>query len=376
MILIPPKDISVSAVFAFGDSYIDQGNNNYIVTLGKSNFPPYGKDFVGGKPTGRFSNGKTLADFFAKALGVKDYLPAYLDPLLQEKDILTGVSFASGGSGYDPLTSSIASAIPLLVQIDKFKQYTEKLKMNIGEKAAKDIIKNSVFLVVASTNDLLYSLPAQRLEYDTVSYDNMLVKLALNFVQLKSLASSFAPSRVAFVDFYSPMISFIENPHQYGLEVTDKVEINNELLEATVQEISSWCIKITDDYIDLSSNDNIKDVDTSSESIDDHSIDDLEHIQTNLNNIVNQVSEQKMDNNEENKQGEEYIHFIVPQQPPKEEANNKESNPECKANSSDLSRPPGFKFIKKSSSSSSKCSTSFAIFRKKDIEGVLSHSQS
>ncbi|GJR61398.1 RNA-directed DNA polymerase, eukaryota, reverse transcriptase zinc-binding domain protein [Tanacetum coccineum] len=131
-----------------------------------------------------------------------------------------------------------------------------------------------------------------------------------------------------------------------------------------------WPLLLLDDYNDLSSNDNIKDVDTSSESIDDHSVDDLEYIQTNLNNIVNQVSEQKMDNNEENKQGEEDIHLMVPQQPPKKEANNKESNPECKAESSDLSRPPGFEFMKKSSSPSSKCSTSFARFRKKDIKGV------
>nr|GEX65776.1 RNA-directed DNA polymerase, eukaryota [Tanacetum cinerariifolium] len=77
-----------------------------------------------------------------------------------------------------------------------------------------------------------------------------------------------------------------------------------------------------------------------------------------------------MDNNEENKQGEEDIHLIVLQQPPKEEANNKESNPEYKAESSDLSRTPGFEFMKKSSPSSSKCSTSFARFRKKDIKGV------
>ncbi|GJY79977.1 hypothetical protein Tco_0492728 [Tanacetum coccineum] len=108
----------------------------------------------------------------------------------------------------------------------------------------------------------------------------------------------------------------------------DDVKINNELFEATVQEIGSWCIKIIDDYIDLSSNDNIKDADTSSESIDNHSVDDLEYIQTNLNNIDNQ------------------------------------------AESSDLSRPPGFEFMKKSSSPSSKCSTSFARFRKKDIKGV------
>ncbi|GKE14965.1 hypothetical protein Tco_1422542 [Tanacetum coccineum] len=135
---------------------------------------------------------------------------------------------------------------------------------------------------------------------------------------------------------------------------------------------SGRCIKITDDYIDLSLNDNIKDVDTSSESIDDPSVDDLEYIQTNLNNNVNQVFEQKMDNNNENKQGEEDIHMIVPQQPPKEEANNKESNPECKAESSDLSRPPGFEFMKKSSSPSSKCSTSFARFR---YQRCFSHSR-
>ncbi|GJT35063.1 RNA-directed DNA polymerase, eukaryota, reverse transcriptase zinc-binding domain protein [Tanacetum coccineum] len=62
--------------------------------------------------------------------------------------------------------------------------------------------------------------------------------------------------------------------------------------------------------------------------------------------------------------------MIVPQQPPKEEANNKESNPECKAESSNLSRPHGFEFMKKSSFPSSKCSTSFARFRKKGIKCV------
>nr|POF18355.1 protein free1 [Quercus suber] len=41
-----------------GDSIVDIGNNNHINTLIKCNFPPYGKDFQGGKPTGRFSNGR------------------------------------------------------------------------------------------------------------------------------------------------------------------------------------------------------------------------------------------------------------------------------------------------------------------------------
>ena len=42
-----------------------------------------------------------------EALGVKEYLPAYLDPSLQDEDLQTGVSFASGGTGYDPVTPKI-----------------------------------------------------------------------------------------------------------------------------------------------------------------------------------------------------------------------------------------------------------------------------
>lgn len=41
-------------------------------------------------------------------LGIKELLPAYLDPTLQAEDLITGVNFASGGAGYDPLTSELA----------------------------------------------------------------------------------------------------------------------------------------------------------------------------------------------------------------------------------------------------------------------------
>jgi hypothetical protein len=54
---------------------------------------------------------KFLNNFFfcsASKFGVKKLLPAYLDPNLQIEDLLTGVSFASGGAGYDPLTSQLA----------------------------------------------------------------------------------------------------------------------------------------------------------------------------------------------------------------------------------------------------------------------------
>lgn len=49
------------AFFVFGDSLVDSGNNNYIPTLARANYFPYGIDF--GFPTGRFCNGRTVVDY-------------------------------------------------------------------------------------------------------------------------------------------------------------------------------------------------------------------------------------------------------------------------------------------------------------------------
>ncbi|RZR89158.1 hypothetical protein BHM03_00016827 [Ensete ventricosum] len=51
----------VPCYFIFGDSLVDNGNNNNIASLAVANFPPYGVDFAGG-PTGRFTNGLTSVD--------------------------------------------------------------------------------------------------------------------------------------------------------------------------------------------------------------------------------------------------------------------------------------------------------------------------
>lgn len=61
-----PHNKSIQAVIVFGDSIVDTGNNNGLTTIGKVNYPPYGKDFMGGKPTGRFCNGKVPPDLIGK----------------------------------------------------------------------------------------------------------------------------------------------------------------------------------------------------------------------------------------------------------------------------------------------------------------------
>ena len=66
---VPPSNNilrQVPAVYVFGDSTLDVGNNNYLPgkDVPRADKPYYGIDLPGsGKPTGRFSNGYNVADF-------------------------------------------------------------------------------------------------------------------------------------------------------------------------------------------------------------------------------------------------------------------------------------------------------------------------
>ncbi|XP_010320438.1 GDSL esterase/lipase EXL3 [Solanum lycopersicum] len=284
-----PNNMVVKAVFAFGDSIVDQGSNNYVSTIVKCNFPPYGKDFNGGLPTGRFSNGKTPPDLIVEELGIKDFVPAYLDPNLKIEDLITGVSFASGGCGYDPLTATIVSAIPLSTQLNQFKEYLSKLEVLVGEEEANDILKNSLFLVVAGSDDLAntYFTAGVRLKKDVNSYTDLMVAKASEFVQelynlgarkigifgippigcvpsqrtlaggphrvcseeyneaaqlantkfstqIHSLSQKLAQSKLVFLEIYNPLLDLIVNPKKYGFEEVDKGCCGTGKIEVTV----------------------------------------------------------------------------------------------------------------------------------------------
>lgn len=56
-----PNYQQVPGLFIFGDSLVDNGNNNGLLTLARANYRPYGIDFPQGT-TGRFTNGRTFVD--------------------------------------------------------------------------------------------------------------------------------------------------------------------------------------------------------------------------------------------------------------------------------------------------------------------------
>ncbi|KAE8721749.1 GDSL esterase/lipase [Hibiscus syriacus] len=186
VLVVKINGAKIPAIIVFGDSSVDAGNNNYIPTVARSNFQPYGRDFNGGRPTGRFSNGKITTDFISEAFGLKKTVPAYLDPSYRLSDFATGVTFASAATGYDNATSDVLSVIPLWKQLEYYKNYQKELRAYLGERKANDVISHALYMISVGTNDFLenyYTIPGRSSEYDIEEYENFLVGIAGRFTE-------------------------------------------------------------------------------------------------------------------------------------------------------------------------------------------------
>ncbi|CAI0549057.1 unnamed protein product [Linum tenue] len=176
-----------TAVIIFGDSTVDTGNNNYLPdAVFRADHRPYGENFPTGQPTGRFSDGKLLPDFFASILGIKQLVPPFLHPNLSDSDIRTGVSFASAGTGYDDLTATIAQAISMDEQVEMFEEYVARLRRVVGDDAAKETVHGALVAVSAGANDFVdnyYDLMTRRLEFDLSGYQDFLLSKVQNLVK-------------------------------------------------------------------------------------------------------------------------------------------------------------------------------------------------
>ncbi|KAI5602704.1 hypothetical protein POPTR_001G191400v4 [Populus trichocarpa] len=179
------QDALVPAIITFGDSAVDVGNNDYLPTIFKANYPPYGRDFVDQKPTGRFCNGKLATDITAETLGFKSYAPAYLSPDASGKNLLIGSNFASAASGYDEKAAALNHAIPLSQQLEYFKEYQGKLAKVAGSKSAS-IIKGALYILSAGSSDFLqnyYVNPYLNKIYTVDQYGSYLVGSFTSFVK-------------------------------------------------------------------------------------------------------------------------------------------------------------------------------------------------
>ncbi|TVU27963.1 hypothetical protein EJB05_19468 [Eragrostis curvula] len=148
----------VPAIYVFGDSTADVGNNNYLTgsAVPRANFPHNGVDFPTSRPTGRFSNGYNGIDFLALNMGFKRSPPPFLAVANKtNKQILSGlvgVNFASAGSGILDTTGNFI--IPLSKQVEQFATVQSNISARISQGAADTVLSRSLFLMSTGGNDL------------------------------------------------------------------------------------------------------------------------------------------------------------------------------------------------------------------------------
>ncbi|KAK6256903.1 hypothetical protein QUC31_000362 [Theobroma cacao] len=256
-----PGNRAFPALLAFGDSILDTGNNDNVLTITKCNFPPYGRDFPGGKATG---NGKVLSDVIVReGLGVKSALPAFLDPNLPSEELATGVCFASGGSGLDQLTAKLQNVISITDQLNFFKQHIQKLEGAVGPEKAKGTISDSLFLVSSGNNDIaityfvllrnllldidlsttqldMHGLGARKFAYlstlplgslpaagktvvggllrDCAASANQAAKMFNSKLEaeLNNLNSNLTGAKIVVIDVFNPLLNVIQNANKFG----------------------------------------------------------------------------------------------------------------------------------------------------------------
>lgn len=176
-----PAGAEARALFVFGDSLVDSGNNNYLATSARADIPPYGLDYPTQRPTGRFSNGYNIPDFLSQELGSKEAPLPYLDPALNGQKLLVGANFASAGIGILNDTGiQFVNIIRISQQLQYFSQYQTRLSSLIGSQQAKRLVNQALVLITLGGNDFVnnyYLVPnsARSRQYALPDYVRFLI---------------------------------------------------------------------------------------------------------------------------------------------------------------------------------------------------------
>nr|XP_010924691.2 GDSL esterase/lipase At5g45670 [Elaeis guineensis] len=173
-------DPQVPCYFIFGDSLVDNGNNNDMASLARANYMPYGIDFPGG-PTGRFSNGLTAVDVIAQLLGFEDFISPYA--AARDRALLTGVNFASAAAGIREETGQqLGDRISFSGQLENYQAAVQEVVNILGdEDSAANYLSKCIFSVGMGSNDYLnnYFMPAfysSSRQYTPEQYANVLIE--------------------------------------------------------------------------------------------------------------------------------------------------------------------------------------------------------
>ncbi|XP_062087913.1 GDSL esterase/lipase 1-like [Humulus lupulus] len=236
---LPGKHV---ALFVFGDSLFDPGNNNYINTTPEyqANFRPYGKTFLR-FPPGRFSDGRLIPDFISEYAKLP-MIPPYLKPGVS--NYAYGVNFASGGAGA-LIESHQGFVVDLQTQLRYFKKVKKRLNQTLGPEKAKTLISTAVYLFSVGGNDYISRFTADSTIFDN-HYKKESVGMVLgNLTQVLQEIYNTGGRKFGFVNIPPmgclPGIKMLKPENNGGCydEVTSMAKLHNILLPKVLRKIQT-----------------------------------------------------------------------------------------------------------------------------------------
>ncbi|CAI5465787.1 unnamed protein product [Closterium sp. Yama58-4] len=155
----------IDAIFVFGDSLQDVGNNNYGKSVLQFNIPPYGKNFI--PESGRVSDGKLGIDFLAEWMGFSASPPPYLDP---NRNATFGVNFASSGASFN-VTGYTFPAFQASQQLEWFDKIQADAEAADGADASlpsPSVFSTALYVVGLGSNDYFVLFFGEKIDETTL----------------------------------------------------------------------------------------------------------------------------------------------------------------------------------------------------------------
>jgi hypothetical protein len=84
-------------------------------------------------------------------------------------------------------------------QLEKFKELQAKVRCIIGEKKAAELFSQSVYGIIAGSDDVAntyFGTPFRRINYDYSSYANLMLKGASSFLEVHKFCGNYLDSTI------------------------------------------------------------------------------------------------------------------------------------------------------------------------------------
>ncbi|XP_039068816.1 GDSL esterase/lipase 7-like [Hibiscus syriacus] len=243
--------LDLPALYVFGDNFVDAGNNNYLnLPRIQSNYSPYGIDFDG-KPTGRYTNGRTVADFIAQFTGLP-FPPPVLSLSKDAKRVpQTGLNYATGFTGICRLYDKPFEPMPALKeQVELFEQTTIKLRSQFGsEESFSKYMSGSLFFINTISFDLDHAWYGLGYLYHDYYHHQLIIKdLSEHLQRLYQLGARKIVVNNAFPLGCQPNLNLRDNCNEVPNE---RAMLFNQMLSNLTKDLQSTLPKSQFVLVDL-----------------------------------------------------------------------------------------------------------------------------